>query len=50
MSRRARPFQVITPWIQAFEIVFHNVVEKPVDNRVYKFDKSAMDTLLDLFA
>jgi len=49
-ARKSAMFPVITPWIQVFEIVFHNVVERPVDNHVYKFDKSAMVTLLDLFA
>lgn len=46
----SRPFQVIIPWIQALEFVFHNVVEKPVDNHVDKFDKSAMVRLLDQIA
>jgi hypothetical protein len=50
VAGKAPKFPVITPWIRVFEIVFHNVVERPVDNHVYKFDKSAMATLLDLFA
>jgi len=39
-----------TPWIQALEFVFHNVVERPVDNHVDKSGKSAMVRLLDQIA
>jgi hypothetical protein len=45
-----RTSTVFTPWIQVLEFVFHNVVERPVDNHVDKLDKSAMARLLDLIA
>jgi len=45
-----RPFQVFIPWIRALEFVFHNPVEKLVDNHVDKSGKSAMLRLLDLIA
>jgi hypothetical protein len=49
-SKKAAKFPVILSLTQALEIVFHNVVERPVDNRVYKCGKSATVTLLDLIA
>jgi len=36
--------------IRPFEFVFHNIVEKPVDNSVDNADKPAMVRLLDLIA
>jgi hypothetical protein len=39
-----------SPWIQALEFVFHNVVEKPVDNFVHKAGKSALTRVLDRIA
>jgi hypothetical protein len=49
-KKRSRPFPIFTPWIQALEFVFHNVVERPVDNHVDKLNKPAMLRLLDLIA
>jgi hypothetical protein len=49
-SGKPAKFPVIFSLTQAFEIVFHNVVERPVDNHVYKCGKSATATLLDLIA
>jgi hypothetical protein len=49
-SRKAVKFTVIFSLTQAFEIVFHNVVERPVDKHVNKCGKSATATLLDLIA
>jgi hypothetical protein len=37
-------------WIQALESVFHNAVERPVDNHVDKLVKRAIVALLDHIA
>jgi hypothetical protein len=49
-SGKTAKFPVILSLTQAFEIVFHNVVERPVDNHVCKCGKAATATLLDLIA
>jgi hypothetical protein len=37
-------------WIQALGFVFHNVVEKPVDNDVDNLRKCVIDTILHQIA
>ena len=40
----------IFPWIQALGFVFHNAVEKPVDNNVDNRCKCLIDTILHQIA